>query len=62
MVGSDSGVYKCSASNILGQAESMVQLVVNGKLFILLDESLFHFLLSELLASENVTCFDSQFK
>ncbi|XP_015756507.1 PREDICTED: hemicentin-2-like isoform X2 [Acropora digitifera] len=27
--GSDSGVYKCSASNILGQAQSLVQLVVN---------------------------------
>ena len=32
VVGSDSGVYKCSASNILGQAEAMVELVVNGKL------------------------------
>ena len=32
VVGSDSGVYKCSASNILGQAEALVQLVVNGKL------------------------------
>ena len=29
--GSDSGVYKCSASNILGQAHALVQLVVNGK-------------------------------
>ena len=32
VVGSDSGVYKCSASNILGQAEALVELVVNGKL------------------------------
>ena len=29
---SDSGEYKCSASNILGQAQALVQLVVNGKL------------------------------
>ena len=29
--GSDSGVYKCSASNILGQAGALVRLVVNGK-------------------------------
>ena len=29
--GSDSGVYRCSASNILGQAQALVQLVVNGK-------------------------------
>ena len=29
--GSDSGVYKCSSSNILGQAHALVQLVVNGK-------------------------------
>ena len=26
-----SGAYKCSASNILGQAEAVAQLVVNGK-------------------------------
>ena len=29
--GSDSGVYKCSASNILGQGQALVRLVVNGK-------------------------------
>ena len=29
--GSDSGVYKCSASNILGRAQALVRLVVNGK-------------------------------
>ena len=29
--GSDAGVYKCSASNILGQAQALVRLVVNGK-------------------------------
>ena len=29
--GSDSGVYKCSASNILRQAQALVRLVVNGK-------------------------------
>ena len=29
--GSDSGVYKCSALNILGQAQALVRLVVNGK-------------------------------
>ena len=28
---SDSGVYKCSASNILGQTQALVRLVVNGK-------------------------------
>ncbi|XP_074627721.1 obscurin-like isoform X2 [Acropora palmata] len=29
--GSDSGVYKCSASNILGQAQALVRLVVNAQ-------------------------------
>ena len=30
--GSDTGVYKCSAVNILGQAHAVGQLVVNGEL------------------------------
>ena len=35
--GSDAGVYKCSAINILGQAYAVGQLVVNGKLIFLED-------------------------
>ena len=31
--GSDSGTYNCSAVNILGQAQALVQLIVNGKIF-----------------------------
>ena len=30
--GSDSGTYNCSAVNILGQAQELVQLIVNGKI------------------------------
>ena len=30
--GSDSGTYNCSAVNILGQAQALVQLIVNGKI------------------------------
>ena len=33
VTGSDSGVYKCSATNILGQAMALVQLEVNGNVF-----------------------------
>ena len=29
--GSDSGVYKCSAANILGQAQALEPLLVNGR-------------------------------
>ena len=32
--GSDSGTYNCSAVNILGQAEALIQLIVNGKIII----------------------------
>ena len=39
VAGSDSGTYNCSAANILGQAQGLVQLVVNGKL----QETLFLF-------------------
>ena len=34
VAGSYSGAYKCSASNILGQAQAVARLVVNGKLII----------------------------
>ena len=30
--GNDSGTYNCSAVNILGQAQALVQLIVNGKI------------------------------
>ena len=30
--GSDSGTYNCSAVNKLGQAQALVQLIVNGKI------------------------------
>ena len=30
--GSDSGTYNCSAVNILGQAQALVQLMVNGEI------------------------------
>ena len=33
VAGSDSGTYNCSAANILGQAQALVQLIVNGKLY-----------------------------
>ena len=33
VLGSDSGTYNCSAVNILGQAQALVQLIVNGKIF-----------------------------
>ena len=33
--GGDSGVYKCSASNILGQAQALVRLEVNGKFLLI---------------------------
>ena len=32
--GSDSGTYNCSAVNLLGQAEALVQLIVTGKIII----------------------------
>ena len=36
--GSDSGTYNCSAVNILGQAQALVQLIVNGKTFLKLKK------------------------
>ena len=50
VVGSDSGVYKCSASNILGQAEALVELVVNGKFCITVWMSVSFSVMSYLLS------------
>ena len=49
VVGSDSGGYKCSASNILGQAEGLVELVVNGKFCIIVWISVSFSVMSYLL-------------
>ena len=45
VTGIHSGAYKCSASNILGQAQTVAQLVVNGKFIFV---SLFYFLTGEI--------------
>ena len=34
VTGNDSGIYQCSATNILGKAVAVVQLIVNGKICI----------------------------
>ena len=41
VAGSDSGTYNCSAANILGQAQALVQLVVNGKLYCVVNHHYF---------------------
>ena len=37
VTGSNSGVYQCSATNILGNSREVVQLVVNGEFLVILD-------------------------
>ena len=37
MTGSDSGVYQCSATNILGNSQEVVRLVVNGEFLVILN-------------------------
>ena len=37
VTGSDSGVYQCSATNILGKSQEMVRLAVNGEFFLILS-------------------------
>lgn len=41
LTGNDSGLYQCSAVNIIGQAQSLARLVVNGKLHILKHRELY---------------------
>ena len=37
VTGSDSGVYQCSATNILGKSQEVVRLAVNGEFFLILS-------------------------
>ena len=37
VTGSDSGVYQCSATNILGNSQEVVRLVVNGEFLVILN-------------------------
>jgi len=37
VTGSDSGVYQCSATNILGKSQGVVQLTVNGEFLVILN-------------------------
>ena len=46
VTGSDSSTYNCSAANILGQAQALVQLVVNGKLYCVVSHHYFLLFLS----------------
>ena len=47
--GSDAGVYKCSAANVLGQAYALGHLIVNGEFMNLL----FFFIIRPLINSED---------
>ena len=40
VTGSDSGVYQCSATNILGNSQEVVRLAVNGKFLVILNTKL----------------------
>ena len=36
MTGSDTGMYQCAATNILGDSRKVVRLTVNGKLLVMI--------------------------
>ena len=40
VTGSDSGVYQCSATNILGNSQEVVRLAVNGEFLVILNTKL----------------------
>ena len=42
VTGNDSGVYQCSATNILGNSRKMVQLTVNGKFLSQVNDDFFY--------------------
>ena len=37
VTGNDSGLYQCSATNILGESRDLVQLIVNGKILVIVN-------------------------
>ena len=51
--GSDAGVYKCSAANVLGQAHSLGHLVVNGEFMALFFLFFFLFIIRALIYSDD---------
>ena len=51
VTGSDSGVYQCSATNILGNSQEVVRLAVNGEILVILNIELKIFQRTELLTT-----------
>ena len=49
VTGSDSGVYKCSAANILGKAQALVRLEVNGNVSLFLSLPYMYFVENDLV-------------
>ena len=45
VTGSDSGVYQCSATNILGNSQEVVRLAVNGEFLVIFNTELKIFLM-----------------
>ena len=52
VTGNDSGVYQCSATNILGNSQEMVQLAVNGRFLVILNTE---------IVSNAMPCYTLQF-
>ena len=52
VTGNDSGVYQCSATNILGNSQEMVRLAVNGRFLVILNTE---------IVSNAMPCYTLQF-